>query len=70
MKGIAFFNNGHTEEIIDYKRDGNTVYFTTTSGFYNRVRLPGGYFGYFFNRITVDNEVIPTSDIKRIDIFD
>lgn len=70
MKGIAFFKDGHVEEIFDYTKDDNIVYFKTVTGRYTRVRIPGGYFGDFFNKITAGNHIIPTMDIKRIDIFD
>lgn len=70
MKGFVFFKDGNIEEILEYTKEDNIIYFETASGRYTRVKLPGDYFGYFFNKITAGNHIVPTMDIKRIDIFD
>ena len=69
MEGLVFFKDGHVEEIFDYTKEDGIVYFETVTGRYTRVRLPGGFGGYFFNRITSGNHIVPTTDIQRIDIF-
>ena len=69
MKGLVFFRDGHTEEIIDYRKVDHNIYFETASTKYNRIRLPGGFGGYFFNKFTSDDRIIPILDILRIDLF-
>ena len=68
MKGIVFFKDGHTEEIVDYKKVDKDIYFETASTRYTRISQEG--FGYIFNQITPSNRIIPFAKIKRIDLFD
>ena len=68
MKGLVFFKDGHTEEIVDYQKVDTDIYFETISSKYTRISQEG--FGYIFNKITTSNRVIPFTKIKRIDLFD
>lgn len=68
MKGLVFFKDGHTEEIDNYTKLNNDVYFVTSSGEYLRINQVG--FGHIFNIVTSNNHVIPITTIKRIDLFD
>lgn len=69
MKGLVFFKDGHTEEIVKYTRVEKDILFSTASSDYSRIRLPDDM-GYVFNKITSNNHIIPNAKIKRIDIFD
>lgn len=68
MKGLVFFKDGHTEEIVDYTKEDNMVYFETASAKYTRVSQEG--LGYIFSKITPNNHIIPLTKIKRIDLFE
>lgn len=68
MKGLIFFKDGHTEEIVDYQKVDNDIYFETASSKYVRISQNG--FGYIFNKITSNNHIIPIKNIQRIDLFD
>ena len=69
MKGLVFFKDGHTEEIVNYVKAGNDIHFETAKDIYTRMRLPGDM-GYMFNKIAKNNHIIPINKIQRIDIFD
>lgn len=67
MKGLVFFKDGHTEEIVDYQKVDKDILFETASAKYSRVSQIG--FGYIFSMITSNNHIIPINKISRIDLF-
>ena len=69
MKGLVFFKDGSTEEIVDYQKVDDDIYFETSTSKYSRVKI-GDNFGYIFNKITINNHIIPLTKIKRIDLFE
>jgi hypothetical protein len=71
MKGLVFFKDGHTEEIVEYfdwDEEFGVVYFDTASTKYSRWRRRD-HRGYDYCEHTSMYESINVHSIERIELF-
>lgn len=66
MKGLVFFKDGHTEEIVEYfdwDEENGVVYFDTASSRFIRLQR------YIYMRLIDSKITIITHDISRIELY-
>lgn len=76
MKGLIFFKDGHTEDIVEYfdwDEENGIVYFDTTSTKYTRLRRRDhrgyDYYEHIYNKCTSKYETFDVHDIERIELY-